>query len=173
MRTGTILYRPSRGSTQQRPSLRRWHACVLPWPPPPPRVLTPTGLPRIVRQGGDAVRPLLESAPRPVGASGARGRACSHRSALTFAAAQYWRLFTNFFFFGTLGIDFLFHLFFLCARAVAAALLGAHWRTLLQSAVQSDARGGPLSRQDRRLCLYAPLWRDAHDRARMRRARTA
>ena len=31
---------------------------------------------------------------------------------------QVWRLFTNFFFFGALGIDFLFHMFFLarCAR---------------------------------------------------------
>lgn len=32
---------------------------------------------------------------------------------LVFQKAQVWRLFTNFFFFGSLGIDFLFHMFFL------------------------------------------------------------
>ena len=34
---------------------------------------------------------------------------------------QVWRLVTNFFFFGALGIDFLFHMFFL-ARCVCAAV---------------------------------------------------
>eukprot|EP00475_Leptophrys_vorax_P030823 TRINITY_DN4646_c0_g1_i2.p1 TRINITY_DN4646_c0_g1~~TRINITY_DN4646_c0_g1_i2.p1 ORF type:complete len:185 (+),score=5.70 TRINITY_DN4646_c0_g1_i2:194-748(+) len=33
---------------------------------------------------------------------------------LIFKKFQLWRLFTNFFFFGSIGIDFVFHMFFLC-----------------------------------------------------------
>ncbi|CAI7839034.1 unnamed protein product [Closterium sp. NIES-54] len=35
-------------------------------------------------------------------------------SNLIFKKFQLWRLFTNFFFFGSIGIDFVFHMFFLC-----------------------------------------------------------
>ena len=36
---------------------------------------------------------------------------------LVVTKLQVWRLFTNFFFFGALGIDFLFHMFFLARCA--------------------------------------------------------
>jgi Derlin-2/3 len=36
-----------------------------------------------------------------------------YNSHLIFRKYQLWRLFTNFFFFGSLGMDFVFHMFFL------------------------------------------------------------
>ena len=50
-----------------------------------------------------------ESAQEPAGGA-MRGAYINHH---TCGAAQVWRLFTNFFFFGAIGLDFFFHMFFL------------------------------------------------------------
>ena len=68
---------------------------------------------------------------------------------------QVWRLFTNFFFFGSLGIDFLFHMFFLarCTRSFSRSVLSS--QPLLLSPFRR-MRARTLARAADRACRLLP-----------------
>ena len=79
---------------------------------------------------------------------------------------QLWRLVTNFFFFGALGIDFLFHMFFLarCAlhRSCLVPALATCHHHITTAGRLSPTGGGFLPRAHCRLWRHAYIWGAAH-----------